>query len=654
MKPHLSQKNVLASIGVLLMASMPQWTLMPAWLTAVSLAIIGWRVAALRYGWRPVPLWLRVILAFLMLALVVYSYGLFWGRRAGAAMLTMMLSAKLMETYRIRDARLLVSMCLFLAAAQFFFFREIYMLLYVVAVVIGAVVTLQWLQRDDAEQTSLSEPEIESPPLSDTVRSAIRMLVIALPLAALLFFLFPRLGSPFWGMPEDALDGKTGLSDTMSPGSIQSLFLDDSPAFRVTFDGPLPPPAERYWRGPVLWGYDGINWSPNNPGYRTRAPDRLPDPQPDSYRYTVQLEPHERRWLFALDYPTATPPGSGVSSDYMLFSYEPVVSVKSYQVVSEPRFTADPEIRASFRSLALGYPEHLNLRSQAWIAELRQQYSVDQELINAVLRHFNESQFFYSLTPPLLGRNRVDEFLFETREGYCEHYASTFTLLMRMAGIPARVVTGYQGGFYNRNANYLLVKQSDAHAWSEVWLDGLGWQRVDPTAAVAPQRIRQNIADTLGGKRTWYDFAWVRSVRNSIDVIQHQWNQWIISFDAKKQGLLVGKLGLPFPDQAILVVLLLLLGLVTGALVRPLIRSFNLKREQDVALKLYRRFRKRLARLGVRSGPQDTPGELIGRAVLQLPERTAALQKIGDLYLRSRYGSQPHLLEDLRTALNAL
>jgi len=647
---QLSRPATLYTMGVLALTLIPQWLNMSPWLSFLTVAAFLWRLASLRFHWKPLPVFARVIVAFAGLASVLTVHGVFWGRRAGSAMLAVMLAFKLLEMYRIRDARLLVSVCFFLATIQFLFYQSAQMLLYAAAVVISGLMTLMRVQRDDAFTGNPAAADARIPYAN--MKMIGKVLGISLPLALCLFFLFPRLSSPLWGIPEYALDGKSGLSDDMSPGSIQSLFIDDSPAFRVEFDGPAPAARELYWRGPVFWNFDGSTWSPMFWGWRRITPD-LPDPRPTSYRYSVQLEPHERHWLFALDYPASIPRESLLTTDYMLRSKKAITSLKTYTMISEPDFTIDPRLLADYRAIALSVPEHLNPRSRAWIKELREQYPRDANLIRAVLNHFNDEEFYYSLDPPPLGLHAIDDFMFTTRDGYCEHYASTFTVLMRMAGIPARVVTGYQGGYFNAAGGYFLIRQSDAHAWSEVWVSGSGWTRVDPTAMVAPERIERGALDAFGWKRSWYDFTWLRSAKNSLDVAQHYWNRWVVAFDYDRQAGMFSSLGLKIASTRILVTGMLVLGGLALLLAWPMLRRVSSRKVRDPALQLYQVFLRRLEKLGIHSPPNEGAGELAQRASAQIPERGDAINRISKIYYLCRYARGGHkLLPKLKTLVS--
>lgn len=643
----LSRTAAIYMMGVLAVTLIPQWLKMSVWLSLITLAAFMWRIGVIRFRWKPLPIVARVIVAFAGLAAVIAVHGVFWGRRAGSTMLAVMLALKLLEAFRIRDGRMLVSVCFFLAAIQFLFYQSPQMLIYAGGVILFGLITLMRLQRDDAFVHNPAAADAKAP--FANMKMIARVLAISLPLALTLFFFFPRLSSPLWGMPEHALDGKSGLADDMSPGSIQSLFIDDSPAFRVEFTGRVPAPRELYWRGPVFWNFDGRTWSPIFWGYRRITPD-LPKPLSTSYRYSVQLEPHERHWLFALDYPALLPADTLLTADYLLRSRKAVTSLLSYDMISEPGYISNARLLRDFRAIALDLPDGLNPRSRAWIEQMRKRFPGDRELVDAVLAYFNEQEFYYSLDPPPLGLHAVDDFMFDTRDGYCEHYSSAFTVLMRMAGIPARVVTGYQGGYFNSTGGYFLVRQSDAHAWSEVWLQGSGWTRADPTAMVAPERIERGALDAFAGKRTWYDFAWLRSARNSLDLAQHFWNRWVVAFDHDRQARLFSGFGLKRVGTRVLVTIMLALVCLALLMAWPFLHRLSVNKTHDPAAQLYQRFLRRLKKLGITSPPSEGAGELAERAGSSMPKRKDAIIRISQMYYLCRYAPGGHrLLPQLRS-----
>lgn len=605
-------------VGAFLFAALPHLAAMPAWLALVIVLAAAWRAAVEWFALRR-PNWLiRGLLTFGGLALVILHYGTFWGRRAATVLLCVMIAAKLSEMFRLRDARVVASLGYFLIATQFLFSQQLLFFAYLVIGCALVTAALMKVQRDaDCVVVPDQQPARRTAHPARVVRDGFVLMLLAVPFALVLFALFPRLASPLWGMPENALDGRTGLSDEMSPGNIASLFADDSPAFRVSFDGPPPPRSERYWRGPVLWRFDGRTWK--RLFYSNRAPERTPRPGPGARAYTVQQEPSERRWLFSLDYPVRAPEDARLTADFELINKTPVTTLKSYDLISQPDFRDSVDLLQTMRRFALQLPEGSNPRTQAYAQELRDQYPDDRALIDAVLAWFNEEDFFYSLETAPLGLHGADEFLFDLRVGYCEYYASAFVVLMRAAGIPARIVTGYQGGFWQAADEYLLVRQSDAHAWAEVWLEGQGWIRVDPTAAVSPARIRDGARSALSGAGGWLSGEWLYRLRNQYDRLQNLWNRWVLGFDAGRQQNLLASLGLDnLPPGVKAALLVALAGLVLVPLTLLLQATMNGRRRPDRLDRAWLRLRERLRRAGIRPMIGETPLELAGRSAESL------------------------------------
>jgi len=636
-------------IATLAIAILPQLAGMPPQLVPVVLLPMGWRLAAEFRGWKPAPTPVRVAVTIIATFILVVTYGSLIGRHAAVSMLILMLSLKLLETFRVRDARIVASLSLFVCGTQFLFSQGLPMLAYTIGVVIASLVSLLLLQRRDAFQ-----PTGKAPPRGHSLFSefgySFRLLAVSVPVAIVLFLFFPRWGSPLWGMPEASLDAKTGLSDSMSPGSIQNLFMDDSPAFRADFASPLPGPNNMYWRGPVFWEFDGESWRST---YYSRALPavEMPDPAPDSWRYAVQMEPTEQRWIFALDYPAVKPPRVSLTMDYQMLSRRPITQLVSYDMVSNPRFVDSPRLLNTHRANATRLPEGFNPRTRELVERWRGVTPEDGEFVNRALRFFNEEAFVYSLNPPLLSRHTVDEFLFETRSGFCEHYASAFTVMMRMAGIPARVVTGYQGGWYNALGNYVLVRQSDAHAWSEVWLPGSGWTRVDPTAAVAPGRIESGALQALAAKRHLLDFQWLRQFRNGFDLLQRGWNNWVLAFDAERQMKLLMPIGFGELDARKLVLVMLLAIALLGLLMWPLLMRVRLPAGTDPVARQWARFRRKLAAAGIETTAAMTPGELEHAAGAALHGQGEEIARIAGLYRAIRYAPDGPPVADLKAAV---
>lgn len=639
---------VIATLGIAMSLQLPR---LPLGILLIAVAPLLWRVAAEIRQWKPMPAIWRYVALGLSLLLLLTSYGNVLGRSAAVGLLTVMLAMKLLETYKIRDARVVVSFSLFLAATQFLFNQGVMTPLYGAAVVATAMIALAHLHRREAFAATHHVPALGRSVYSE-LGFSFRILALALPAALALFLLFPRWSSPLWGVPESSLDARTGLADTMSPGSIQQLFIDDSPAFRVEFNGPVPRQDQLYWRGPVLWNYDGEQWEANFWSRNIEARER-PEATPGSFRYTVQLEPNERKWLFALDYPVTVPSDTRLTMDFQMLRRTAVTQLARYQVTSNPDFVDTPNLSQVLRNSALQLPQGLNSRTQDLVDEWRAQIPDDLAFAQRVLRHFNEESFHYTLDAPLLGLNAVDDFLFRTRAGYCEHYASSFTVMMRMAGIPARVVTGYQGGWFNEFGDYMLVRQSDAHAWSEIWLEGQGWTRVDPTAAVSPARVEQGSLGALSDPRHMLDFGWVRTVRNGFDVMQRTWNDWVIDFSAAEQARLFAPLGLKNVDPKGLMAILLGVIAVLSAILMPLILKTQGPRRRSPLQATWMGFLKRLEKAGVPSRPSMGASAIADTAAQSLPSNAGEIRHIAELYNRYRYSGSPPQFRELKEAVKS-
>jgi transglutaminase-like putative cysteine protease len=624
---------------------------MPYSVVLITLLPLAWRTAAEIRGWKPLPALVRHGATAIALLTLYFSYGNIAGRRAAVSLLTVMLALKMIESYRIRDARLVVSFSLFLCATQFLFNQGVFMPVYGAAVVIVALVTLTQLQRNEAFKATDATPAIRASVFSE-LGFSFRLLILAVPVGLAFFLFFPRWASPLWGIPEATLDSKTGLSDSMSPGSIQNLFMDDSPAFRVEFEDGIPRNSELYWRGPVFWDFNGETWR-GSFFSKNLVVQSQPEEDSAQWRYTVQLEPNERHWLFSLDYPATVPRNSRVTMDFQILRTQPVTQLVQYSMASNPDFVDSPGLAYSLQTSALDLPESSNPRTRRLIEDWMREGLGGQAMVNQVLTHFNQEAFHYSLESPLLGRHSVDEFLFDTRTGYCEHYASAFTVMMRMAGIPARVVTGYQGGWYNEVGDYLLVRQSDAHAWSEVWFAGTGWTRVDPTAAVSPLRIQQGSLGALSDPRFMLDYAWLRGLKNGFDIVQQRWNDWVIDFSAHSQARMFSSFGLDRLNPSMLVTILFVVIGLFSAFLLPYILRVKGPDQKDPLQIVWLKFLKRLKAAGFEALPSSGAIELAQAAAIQLPEESRSIYHIADLYNRSRYSPQPPAFPELKDAIKA-
>jgi len=634
--------------GALLISALPHLPRMPIWITMLSLASVAWRLTAAIRRWPSVWRWLRTLLALLTFFGVYVTYGTVNGVEAGSALLIVMMDMKLLETARKRDFQVLMFIAYFLVLAQLLYEPAVWTVAYMaISVWITTVALLQVVR----ESTPL--------PAAAAARLVARMMLFALPLMLVLFLLFPRIPGPFWAMPSRGASASTGLNDEMSPGSINTLSLSDEVAFRVTFDGPVPAQQQLYWRGPVLHQFDGATWreAGRMPMWRSRIEARGLE-----VSYRITLEPHNRPWLLALDFPETW---SGIPAfmtfDYKLVARRPVDQLAAYDVISYPEAVIDPDISDWIRSWSLQLPEGRNPRTVELGRQLRREYDSDRAIVDAALQRFTQQEYVYTLRPrALIGADPVDEFLFDTRRGFCEHYASAFTVLMRSAGVPARVVTGYQGGHLNPISNRLTVRQSDAHAWSEVWLSGQGWVRVDPTAAVAPNRIELGLADAVPASEAAPGLLLRRvpllqRLQLSWDAIDSAWNEWVLGYGPDRQIAFLRSIGVGDPDWRYLVAAMAI-GLAGGLVVITawLAWRFRPPRPEELQ-RLYLRFTQRLGRRGVRRNPWEGPQDFCVRAAGTLPAHAGAIRRITTSYLRLRYGPDPdpHELDRMRGLMRA-
>lgn len=636
-------------IALLLLALTPQIPRMPLPVVVMTLAPLLWRLGAELKNWPTLPKVVRYTATALSLAALAFSFGELFGRRAAVSLLAAMLALKLIECERIRDARLIVSFSFFLCATQFLFTQGIFMPVYGLASIAIGLVALAQLQRTEAFHPVGAAPKLKFSTLTE-VMFGLRLLLVAIPMGIALFVFFPRWATPLWGVPETTLDAKSGLTDSMSPGSIQNLFMDDSPAFRVEFAGAMPAQAQLYWRGPIFWNYVDNTWTGSFFGRSIEAETR-PEESTADWRYTVQMEPTEQRWLFALDYPALAPQNTRITMDFQLLRSLPVVQLLQYEMASDPDYVDAPQLKETLRLNALDLPEDLNPQTRELVLAWRRDYPGDLDFIRHVLNYFNEEEFHYSLDAPLLGRHAIDDFLFDTRTGYCEHYASAFAVIMRMANIPARIVTGYQGGWYSDMGNYLLVRQSDAHAWAEVWLDGKGWARVDPTAAVSPLRVQQGSRSAFSAPRHLLDFDWLRSARNVADLAEQRWNDWIIEFSSQRQARMFSRFGLDYASPATLMTMLFVVLAIGALLVMPFLSRLIGQVDRNPVARAWRSFLRRLKKAGFHPAASKGAMELAADARVCLPASAEAINRIAGLYSRHRYSAAPPPAGELERAV---
>ena len=572
------------------------------------------------------------IAVIVLMVLLTQVHHNFPDRETGIAVFPILFLFKLRQLYQLRDYHVLCMMACVQTGLIFLYQQSILTLLYVcfICVLLVFAMANPYLPDDHWKQR-------------ERIRLVARICGQSLPFLLVLFVLFPRIPGPLWSLPRNSELAKTGISDTLDTGGLRELVQSDRVVFRVSFDGEAPENSSLYWRGPVLWSTSGNSWF-KGAGSSIREVAVSGTGSPVSY--TMTMEAQQDDWLFALGLPDPPPPGTRLTPDLQLLSTKNEQTRQLYQVRSyleyqvqelEPRF-----LGYATRLVPGKHPETRKLARQ-WIDA---GYS-GQQLIDQALTMFNED-FSYTMQPPLMQNDPVDEFLFTHKAGFCGHFASAFATLMRAAGIPARVIIGFQGGEYNDIGDFFLVRELDAHAWVEVWLpERGGWVQVDPTAAVAPQRIETGMREFMlseTGQRAGapvsiadaLPFTFHRRFANWIDAVQHNWNRNVLQYDRKKQSELLRKTGIPGIDSylwLLLAALLLVLALVTVMV------FFRRPPSADPAKALYDIFCAKLERAGLPWHQWQPPLQRQQLASSNWPDKAREINKITRLYLALRYGA---------------
>ena len=661
---YLAQVSLLRLLAVLALVVAPHLYRMPPWIGVAVVAIGVWRALAALRQWPLPPQWLKILMAIAAFIAVQVSYGRVSGQHAGSALLVIMLALKLTEMRSRRDVLVVVALCYFTMLTHFLFSQEIWTILYLAAC--SVTVTAALIEAN--HPGSALSPRV-------TLRLGAAMVMLSLPLMVALFVLFPRVPGPLWGLPADSGAARSGISDTMSPGDISSLIQSDEVAFRVVFRGPPPPMRTRYWRGPVLSYFDGRSWRAPFKGddyfrmYNPRTQlnafaQATAELSGEPVHYEVTLEPHRQNWLFALDLPDPgqLPPNAALSGYYQMLSRELVKERLRYEAVSYPLYRLDAGMTEQWQRSAMRLPDERNPRALALARQWRDEGLGETQLVDRALQMFRTQEFFYTLEPPKLGEDMVDDFLFGTRRGFCEHYASAFTVLMRAAGVPARVVVGYQGGELNEVGDYYVVRQSDAHAWSEVWLAGRGWVRVDPTAAVAPSRVETGLSSALPsselpgflrrGGLSVFDYVRLRA-DVTWDYVNVAWDRWVLGFTPERQLELLSRFGLG-DWQKMVIALTVLTTAFMGLVGLFVLRQGRPRAPKDEALRLWRRATRTLAERGLPQAPYEGPRDYAARVARERPELAPVMDRLARAYVAARYCGEPAAEGEIAAALESL
>ncbi|GLR15182.1 hypothetical protein GCM10007907_39720 [Chitinimonas prasina] len=627
---RLDRTQILALLAVLTGLLLPHAGRLPSWLLGALAILFGWRIWLIRTQGRMPPKWVLLPITFGLIVGVFIEFRTLLGRTGGIALFAALIGAKLLETRSRRDALLLVYLGYFLVVTNLLFDQTMALAAYLCAMVL-IITTLLIGWHTLGGWTGQWRVAFKQ------ARFAGVLMLQALPVMALLFVFFPRIEGPLWRLPQDRGSIRSGLADSMSPGSFSNMSKDDSVAFRVSFEGERPAQELLYWRGPVFLDYDGRTWTQSPPNATTSP--RIEGGTQPPLRYAITLEPHQRPWLLALDMPATVPDEGRMSDQLQLVGRRQVSKRLRLELSAYLQYRAGVDEDEAMLARALVLPEEGNPRARQQAAAWRT--LPPQARVDAVLQLFTGQGLQYTLAPPLYGSNAVDDFVYGGKQGFCEHFAGAFVFMMRAAGVPARVVGGYQGG--EENGDYLIVRQADAHAWAEVWLEGQGWQRVDPTFAVAPSRIEEGLASAVNDSDLPYllrlDNNLVKRAQLALDSMVNGWNQWVIGYTPERQRQVLKRLGITdLLSGKFVAVFLGSIGLCIALIAGWLLWRMR-PPKPDAARQLWDSFCRRLAAYDLVPARAEGPRDFAQRAMARLPQRETEIQAILDCYLAARYGS---------------
>ncbi len=621
-------KLLLAIAGLLVIPHIGQ--LKPLFI-GLAFALIGWRGLSI---YRPKLLpnkWILLPLALLLGFIVMKNFGMAFGRDASSSLLIILMGLKLLESRNQRDVQAVIYMCFFVLITPFLFDQRIELALYGLLVFFALLFALII---NNSQSDSLKNIAL--------LRICGSVLLQAIPLMLVFFLLFPRMIGPLWSMPDEQ-SAVSGLSDQINPGSVSNLALSAETAFRVRFRSSAPTQKELYWRGPVFWETNGQRWvlrPPRKASFQRAInwPKKTSD-----YQYTLMMEPHKQFWLYALDSPSSAPDKVRLSADRQLLLAAKLSRNLSFELRSSisNRLT---QLNEEDRQRGLKIPENTNPKVLALAEKWRSISAKPRHIVRQALQYYNR-EFYYTLTPPSLGSDPIAEFLFETKRGFCGHFATSFATLMRAAGIPARLIGGYQGGVYNQLGDFYTIRQADAHVWVEVWLDEEGWVRVDPTAAIAPNRIEHSIDASLQRLNGEINFIlsppdgirrWAQQLNWVLHSVDYYWQNAVLAYGPEKQHEFLAGFGII--DWRDMITWLSILSATLIGLSMAVF--FILQRPSiDPVQQSYLKLCKKLAKKSSRRFSYETSSDYFSRIQPYYPEKKPQLKTLNRLYLASRYGS---------------
>ncbi len=653
-------RNALVWIILCLFALVaPHAARLPIWVLAAYVVAVVWRMQVHRGRWSYPGRWVKVALIVSSFIGIFASYGSLVGLEPTVALLLTAFALKFIELSQRKDAYVLLFLGYFICITEFLFSQDLLVTVYLLATVVLVTTALVALHQPGEHQFR-----------PGTIRLASIMLLQAMPLMVVLFFVFPRFG-PLWTVPIMSHTAKTGMSDFMKPGDVASLSQSDEVAFRVKFEGKIPDKSALYWRGLVFSRLEQGVWSAlghyDVPLQEQRA--RTVNTVGAALRYSIIMEPTQQNWLYGLHFAHSNTPGVMHTSDYRLFSPAPVETEFLYTVETWQNIATDTQLSDWRRNIETRLPPVGNPKTRQLALDLRADSNSDADFVAQALGHFNREAFVYTLRPGTLsGRHPIDQFMFQSRRGFCEHFASAFVFMMRAAGVPARVVAGYQGGEINPVNKTVIVHQFDAHAWAEVWIADQGWVRVDPTSAVSPLRIELGLEEAMETEGSFLATAplsplryrnipLLNLLRLRYDALTYRWQSWVVGFDRDQQFDLLHRF---FGEISVRSFATLLLGSWALVLVPVAVSLFH-KRDThptNPSDKHYRKFCERMARIGLVRATGETPGQFALRAHDAVPDCSEQLWHITSLYNELAYagasatGSSAQMLKKFARAVS--
>ncbi len=651
---RIPRRPLLWLAAALLFTLPPMFGSLPSWVPLLFLIALAAKFWMEPKGYRLRSLVWKLVLVALILSLLFFSYGSLRGIEPGVSLIVMLTSVKILEAHTAREFHIMIMVAWVLCLCGFFLSQNLAIALCLLIAFTLLLVALIQFHRGSSSAFW--------PP----VRTAGKLLAQAGPLIILLFLFFPRLSTGFRFQIAPQRGASAGFSDRLSPGSVSSLANSSEVAFRAEFpDGKIPPLRAMYWRGVVMWHGEGLEWDAPIASATLPRTSQGP-PRGEAIRQWITIEPHDARWMFALDWPVNSPSGATLAPGNYLWSYQPIHKARRYEVVSYPEISNN-RLHSREREPLLQVPASISPAVRALAQSWTDEKAEPRAIVEKALEFFRTQRFRYSLTPGEYRQDDLEEFLFHRRLGFCEHYAASFATLMRLAGIPARVVTGYLGGEYNEIGHFFLVRQADAHAWCEVWFPDSGWQRIDPTAVVAPDRVnlgfnsfleRRGAAGQLDSQSVfarnlarWPIFA---RARLGWQTLSYAWDTRVLSFDGDEQGSFFASVGIAGHGPIFFIIGTLAVTIALLALYAGWTHLRTRPRGDRVKI-VYESFCRKTAKLGAQRNPSEGPLDFSRRATRLLPTESDRIRRIAKAYIALRYAPapDPNMLEQLAKEVNS-